>query len=215
MKKLIIFDFWGTIVEIGVQPSPIRQVKNILGIDIPFSSYIIRFEEVFMKQPYQNLFEAFTEVCKNFHIEPRQELLEELVGLWNKNKLLAKPFPETIEVLNELKGLGYKIVMLSNTDCFSIEEVMEKYELKEYFDAIVLSYQVRMLKSNPRVFQKILEDMGISKEEAIMVGDSIESDIISAKKAGVDAILIDRTETRDFKPRIKSLSELKKVIEAE
>ncbi len=215
MKKVIIFDFWGTIVEIGVQPSPIRQVKNILGIDIPFSSYIVRFEEVFMKQPYQNLFEAFTEVCKSFHIEPRQELLEELVGLWNKNKLLAKPFPETIEVLNELKGLGYKVVMLSNTDCFSIEEVLEKYGLKEYFDMIVLSYQVRMLKSNPRVFQKILEEMGIGKEEAIMVGDSIESDIISAKKAGVDAILIDRTETREFKPRIKSLNELKSVIEAE
>ncbi len=215
MKKVIIFDFWGTIVEIGVQPSPIRQVKNILGIDIPFSSYIVRFEEVFMKQPYQNLFEAFTEVCKSFHIEPRQELLEELVGLWNKNKLLAKPFPETIEVLNELKGLGYKVVMLSNTDCFSIEEVVEKYGLKEYFDMIVLSYQVRMLKSNPRVFQKILEEMGINKEEAIMVGDSIESDIISAKKAGVDAILIDRTETREFKPRIKSLNELKSVIEAE
>lgn len=215
MKKAVIFDFWGTIVEIGVHPSPIRQIKSMLNLDIPFSSYIIKFEEVFMKQPYKNLFEAFTEVCKAFHIEPKQELLEELVGLWNKNKLLAQPFPETIEVLEELKENGYKLIMLSNTDCFSIEEIMEKYDLKKYFDEIVLSYQVKMLKSNPRVFQKALDEIDVRKEEAVMVGDSIESDIIGAKKAGVDAILVDRTETRDFIPKIKDLTELKKFLEGE
>lgn len=215
MKRALIFDFWGTIVEIGVHPSPIRQIKNILNIDVPFSSYIIKFEEVFMKQPYKNLFEAFTEVCKAFHVEPKQELLEELVGLWNKNKLLAKPFPETMEVLEELKEKGYKLVMLSNTDCFSIEEIMEKYDLRKYFDEIVLSYQVKMLKNNPRIFQKVLGEMGVSKEEAVMVGDSIESDIIGAKKAGIDAILVDRTETRDFKPKIKDLRELKNFLEGE
>jgi 2-haloalkanoic acid dehalogenase type II len=215
MKKAVIFDFWGTIVEIGVHPSPIRQIKAIINIDIPFSSYIVKFEEVFMKQPYSNLFEAFTEVCKAFHVEPKKELLEELVGLWNKNKLLAKPFPETIEVLEELKDAGYKIVLLSNTDCFSIEEIIEKYDLRKYFDAIVLSYQVRMLKSNPRMFQKVMEELGVTKEDMVMVGDSIESDIIGAKKAGVDAILIDRTDTRDFKPKIKSLTELKTFLESE
>ncbi len=215
MKKVIIFDFWGTIVEIGVHPSPIRQIKSMLNIDIPFSSYIIKFEEVFMKQPYQNLFEAFTEVCKTFHIEPKKELLEELVGLWNKNKLLAKPFPETVEVLEELKNGGYKIVLLSNTDCFSIEEILEKYDLTKYFDAIILSYNVRMLKSNPRIFQRVMEEVGATKEEMVMVGDSIESDIIGAKKAGVDALLVDRTATRDYNPRINNLKEIKEFLKNE
>lgn len=213
MKEAVILDFWGTIVEIGVHPSPIRQIKSMLNIDIPFSSYIIKFEEVFMKQPYNNLFEAFTEVCNAFNVNPEKELLEEMVGLWNTNKLLAKPFPETIEFLEELKEKGFKIILLSNTDCFSIEEVMEKYDLKKYFDIIVLSYQTRMLKNNPKVFQKILDEMEIKKEEAVMVGDSIESDIISAKKAGVDAVLIDRTGDREFKPKIKNLKELKNFLE--
>lgn len=213
MKELIILDFWGTIVEIGVHPSPIRQIKNMLNIDIPFSSYIIKFEEVFMKQPYNNLFEAFTEVCKAFHVSPEKELLEEMVGLWNTNKLLAKPFPETIEVLEELREKGFKIILLSNTDCFSIEEVLEKYDMKKYFDMILLSYQTRMLKNNPKVFQKILDERKIKKEAAVMVGDSIESDIISAKKAGVDAVLVDRMGDREFKPKIKSLKELKNFLE--
>ena len=215
MKKAVIFDFWGTIVEIGVHPSPIRQVKSILNIDIPFPSYILKFEDVFMKQPYDNLFEAFTEVCKAFYVEPKKELLEELVGLWNKNKLLAKPFPETVEVLKELKDYGYKVVLLANTDCFSIEEIMEKYDLRKYFDSIILSYNVHMLKNNPRMFQKVLEEINASKEEVVMVGDSIESDIIGAKKAGVEAILVDRTDTRDFKPKVSDLKGLKEFLQNE
>ncbi|MFH1332354.1 MAG: HAD family hydrolase [archaeon] len=215
MKKAVIFDFWGTIVEIGVHPSPIRQIKSMLNLDIPFSSYIIKFEEVFMKKSYSNLFEAFTEVCKAFYVEPKKELLEELVGLWNKNKLLAKPFPETMEVLDQLKESGYKLILLSNSDCFSIEEIMEKYDLNKYFDTVILSYQVHMLKSNPRIFHNLLNDMKIGQEEAVMVGDSIESDIIGAKKAGIDAMLVDRTGTRDFKPKITDLKELKEFLENE
>lgn len=215
MKKAVIFDFWGTIVEIGVHPSPIRQIKAMIGVDIPFSSYIIKFEEVFMKKEYKDLFEAFTAVCTEFHVEPRKELLEELVGLWNKNKLLAKPYDETEKVLEELKETGIKIALIANTDCFSTEGILEKYDLKKYFDVIMLSCNARMLKSNPNMFRKLLEELEVSKEEAVMVGDSIESDIIGAKKAEVDAILIDRMENREFKPKIKNLEELKGLLQDE
>ena len=44
MVKAIIFDFWGTLVENGVW-SPIKQVKQILDIDVPFSEYVVRMEK--------------------------------------------------------------------------------------------------------------------------------------------------------------------------
>ena len=47
MVKLIIFDFWGTLVSQGIY-SPVKQVKFILGIEEDFSSYITQFEESFM-----------------------------------------------------------------------------------------------------------------------------------------------------------------------
>ena len=68
MVKAILFDFWGTLVENGVH-SPIKQVKNILNIRLPFSEYVIRMEKAMMTQEFSSLKDAFIAVGKEFNIE--------------------------------------------------------------------------------------------------------------------------------------------------
>lgn len=212
MVKAILFDFWGTLVENGVFPSPVRQVKYMLNLNsLPFPLYIIQFERAFMTKDYDDLYKAFDIVCKEFKIDAGQGLLDKLVGMWNKNKLLAKPFPDTIPALKKLKK-DYKIILISNTDCFSVEAVMEKYDMKKLFDAMIFSYKVGMLKSNPKMFETALKKVKVKKEDAIMVGDSIESDVAGAENAGIKPILIDRNERREYKDKIKSLKELDKFL---
>lgn len=212
MVKAIFFDFWGTIVENGVFPSPVRQAKQILNqYRLPFPLYIIQFERALMTKKYADLYEAFTHVCNEFKVKPTQYMLDKLVGMWNKNKLLSKPFPETIEVLEKLKG-KYKLVLISNTDCFSVESVMDKFKLKDYFDVIVLSYEVGMLKSDPKMFDIALKKLKLKKEDVIMVGDSVESDIAGANKAEIKGILIDRQDRREFEDKILSLTEIDKYL---
>ena len=208
MVKAILFDFWGTLIENGVSPSPVRQVKDILQLDrLPFPLFILQFEKSFMTQKFDDLYKGFENVCNEFRINPDKYKLDLLVGMWNKNKIFAKPFPETIEILEQLKG-KYKMFLVANTDCFSVESVIEKYALSKYFDKIYLSYQMGMLKSNPKVFDTILKEEGLKKEEAIMVGDSMESDIIGAENAGLKAILVDRNDRREYKTKILTLKEL-------
>ncbi|MBL7100924.1 MAG: HAD family hydrolase [Nanoarchaeota archaeon] len=213
MTKLIIFDFWGTLVENGVFPSPVRQVKYILRIEEPFSEYIVKFEEIFMLKKYEDLYSAFKAVCEAFGKKSESFILDKLVGMWNKHKLLAKPFMETVEILEELKKEGCKIALISNTDCFITEEVMDKYDLRKYFDEVILSYKVNMLKTNPKMYEMILEKLKIGKSDALVVGDSIETDMNGAKDAGINAVLVDRRGRRDFSPKINNLSELKTVLE--
>lgn len=213
MVKLIIFDFWGTIVENGVFPSPVRQVKYILRVERPFSEYIVKFEEVFMLKKYDDLYSAFNAVCKAFNKEPEEHILDRLVGMWNKHKLLAKPFQETMALLDKLKKEGYKIALISNTDCFTTDEVMDKYDLRELFDEIIFSYKVHMLKTDPKMYEMILKNLKIKKEDALVVGDSIETDIKGAKGAGIKSVLVDRRGRRDFEPKINKLDELKSFLE--
>lgn len=214
MVKAIFFDFWGTLVENGVYPSPVRQVKNILRLyKTPFPEYIVKFEHAFMTQDFKDLYHAFTNVCKEFDVSPTKHTLDKLVGMWNKNKLLAKPYKDTISSLKKLKK-DYKIVLISNTDSFSLKSVMEKYEMKSLFDLINLSCQRGMLKSDPKMFEYALKKLKLEKDEVIMVGDSIPSDIRGAKKAGIKPILIDRNNRRkDFEDRILNLEELNKFLE--
>ncbi|MFO8016780.1 MAG: HAD family hydrolase [Candidatus Woesearchaeota archaeon] len=211
--KGIIFDFWGTLVENGVSPSPARKVRYLLNLQMPFSEFIVPFEETFMKKEYNDLYEGFTEVCRQFNIEPKQELLDKLVGMWNKNKMFAKPYRETKSVLEDLRKKGYKLALISNTDCFSLKEVMEKFGLDQYFDAIALSHENGMLKTDAGLFRKTLEDLGLKEDEVIMVGDSMESDILAAESAGIRAVLVDRRGKRDHKDKIDTLEELKDFLE--
>lgn len=211
MIKVILFDFWGTLVENGVW-SPVKQIKNILRIDLPFSEYIVRMERAMMTKKVSGLHEAFENVCQEFGIAPEEKLIEELIGMWNKSWMLAQPYNEVVEVLGKLKE-NYQLVLVSNTDSSSINNVIEKFELRGFFDKIFFSYELGLIKTDNLFFKQVLRELGVTEEEVVMVGDSVQSDIISAKRIGMKAVLIDRKNTRDYHPKIKNLNELEKVLE--
>lgn len=210
--KCVLFDFWGTVVENGVFPSPVRQVKKIMRVNEPFSDYITKFEESFMTAKFENLSEAFHNVTKEFNLNPPEFVYDKLIGLWNKNTFLSKPFPETVGVLEELKK-EYKLVLICNTDNHSTPQVLEKFKLDKYFDAIILSCDVGFLKTNKKMFSLALKKVKVKKEEAVMVGDSIPTDMVGAENAGIKSILVDRRHTREYDNKIETLFKLKEAIE--
>lgn len=206
MTKAILLDFWGTLVEQGVR-SPIKQVQDILDIRIPFSEYVVRLEHVLMTKKYTDLKEAFIEVGHEFGIKLREEQLEELVGMWNKAWMLAEPYQEVAETLKKLKK-KYQLILVSNTDCFAVQKVMEKFDLEQYFDKTFFSFEVGLIKTDKQFFTHILNECNLQIDDCVMVGDSIQSDIVPAKRLEMKAILIDRRQTRDFTPKIDNLTQL-------
>jgi len=206
-----LFDFWGTVVENGLFPSPSRRAQRILRLDMPFSEYIERFEKAFMTKKVETLTEAFHNVTQEFNINPPEFVYDKLVGMWNKNTILCKPFPETNEVLEDLKK-NYKLVLISNTDNLSVPQLLDKFKLKKYFDDIVLSCDYGVLKTDKKLFAQALKKIKLKKSEVIMVGDAIPTDIEGAKKAGIKAILVDRRDTREYENKIADLLELKEKI---
>jgi 2-haloalkanoic acid dehalogenase type II len=212
MVKAVLFDFWGTLVENGTT-SPTREVLRIIRVRRPFREFIGPFEDTFFTQKWDSQEQGFRAVFDHFGARPHPIALEKCVGLWNKNKLLAKPYEDTEQVLSTLKKKGYKLALLSNTDNFSVDFVLDKYKLRDYFDAVLFSYDCGLLKSDPKMFEKVLDDLGVSADEAIMVGDSLETDVAGAKAAGVQAILIDHNGKRVFSPKVAQLHEILPIIE--
>jgi len=206
MTKTIIFDFWGTLVEHGVW-SPIKQVKTILKLNIPFSDFIVRFETAMMTRKFKELREAFLAVGEEFNIDITKNEMDQLIGTWNKSWMLAEPYEETIQVLTKLKK-DHQLVLVSNTDPFSIEKVLEKHKLTQLFDIIFLSYQEGVIKTDHKFFNQLFTKHNLKKEDSVMVGDSLQSDILAAQNADIKAILIDRKDRREYKNKILSLKEL-------
>mgnify|MGYP001564463275 CR=1 FL=1 len=212
MVKAVLFDFWGTLVENGTR-SPTREAQKIFRVRMHYREFIGPFEEAFFTKKWATQEEGFRAVFDRFNLHPHPIALEKLVGLWNKNKLLATLYPDTEEVLKELKAKGIKLGLLSNTDNFSVDFVLDKFKLRQYFDVVLLSYDVGKLKTDPAMFEAALTQLGVAPEEAVMVGDSLETDIPGAKAAGVNAILVDRRGMREYTPKVAALKEILPLIE--
>ena len=206
MVKAILFDFWGTLAENGIH-SPIKQVKDILAIDLPFSEYVVRMERAMMTRKFDSLTQAFEAVCWEFGIEAAPEKIERLVGLWNKSWMLSRPYDDVEPALAQLQS-KHRLVLIANTDCFSLPRVLEKFRLAPYFEKMYLSFEQGILKNDADFLNTVVDDLQVQKEECLVVGDSIESDMAAAQNAGIKAMLVDRRNRRQFNPKVCHLREL-------
>ncbi|MBS3140098.1 HAD family hydrolase [Candidatus Woesearchaeota archaeon] len=210
MVQAILFDFWGTLAEAG-EWSPLKQARNILEIRMPFSEYVLKLERVLMTQKFDSLSEAFKAVCAEFAIKPEAWKIEKLIGMWNKSWMLAKPYDETIEVLEALKK-EFTLVLISNTDNISLPKVLDKFNLEKYFEKKFLSFELGLIKTDKKFLELILKKLNLTPEDCLLVGDSLESDIAAAEAAGIKAALVDRKNTREYANKIKNLKELKELL---
>lgn len=123
-------------------------------------------------------------------------------------------FDGALELLEYLKDNNYQMHIITN----GFEEVqnlkLEKSKIKKYFKEIITSESVGVKKPNPRVFEHALEKADATKEESIMIGDSLEADVYGAINFGIDAIYFNPEEERkslDLKI-VKSLKEIKAIL---
>ena len=76
------------------------------------------------------------------------------------------------------------------------------------------SFKTGILKTEVAAMDAMLSELGVTKTEAVVVGDSVESDMAGAQAVGVKGILIDRRNKREFSPKIADLRELVGLLEA-
>ena len=98
------------------------------------------------------------------------------------------------ELMDYLKGRGYRMHMTSN----GFHEVQYKKlaacGLRDYFDTIILSENAGANKPSTAYFDYALRQSGASRETTLMLGDNLQTDILGALHAGIDALLFNRWE---------------------
>jgi putative hydrolase of the HAD superfamily len=104
------------------------------------------------------------------------------------------PYPETIPVLDLLKRRDLKLGVISNATSL-LTRVFDNLDMSKYFDTVVISDEVGVRKPSPEIFRIALKRANVTASRSLYVGDMLEVDIVGAKKAGMNAVLIDRSNT--------------------
>lgn len=105
-------------------------------------------------------------------------------------------YEETREVLDALKG-KYKLILLTNgSPDLQRTKLSLSPELEPYLDDIIISGAFGSGKPNPAIFEYVLEKNALTKEEAIMVGDNLFTDILGANNTGIKSVWINHHKTQ-------------------
>ena len=123
-------------------------------------------------------------------------------------------FPHAHETLAYLQS-KYTLHLISNGFKESTEIKVAGTNLSPYFQNIIISEVVGVNKPDPLIFQHAIDLAGTTKEESLMIGDSIEADIRGALAFGMDAIYFNPfnlEKPADVPAQITHLKELTLVL---
>ena len=98
------------------------------------------------------------------------------------------PYPEILNVMKELKERGIKIAIVSNKLDSAVKELNEQF-FSEYTSVAIGEMEGVARKPAPDMVEKALRELGVTKSDAIYVGDS-DVDIQTAKNSGLECISV-------------------------
>jgi len=203
--RIIIFDFGDTLVTLN--PSKESIVSEFLslkshavGIDGIKKAY--RIVDYCYKQSALSLKES--KAKRDFLLKINRELFkiiglskhedewaEELFILFSQKKKWEL-FSDTIPALDKIKNLGYEMAVLANWNR-DLSSLIVECGVSKYFSCILSSEELSIEKPDPEIFLYIMKHLSLKPENAMYVGNDYELDVISARSAGIEPVLIDRS----------------------
>jgi len=98
--------------------------------------------------------------------------------------------PGVPEALARLRDLGLRLVVVSNSNG-TLRDKLGRLGLGGFFAAVIDSHEVGVEKPDPGIFAAGLAQAGSAPERALHLGDLYEVDVVGARAAGVEAVLVD------------------------
>ncbi|WP_102401663.1 HAD family hydrolase [Haloimpatiens massiliensis] len=114
----------------------------------------------------------------------KQQLLQN-VKYYNENG--AEPIKGVVELLKELKENGIKTALASSSPMSFINLILDKLQIKEYFDLVLSGENFTKSKPDPQIFLVALDYFKVKPEEAVIIEDSNKG-VIAAKRANINCV---------------------------
>ncbi|WP_430399303.1 YjjG family noncanonical pyrimidine nucleotidase [Flavobacterium sp.] len=138
------------------------------------------------------------------------QLSEDYITHLPDNNLLFDGAIEVLSYLNE----NYHLHIITNGFSEVQGRKLKNSNIEHFFQTITNSEMAGVKKPHPNIFEFALSLANASKEESIMIGDSLEADIEGALSYGIDAVYFNEQNTNIQKQihQVNHLLELKNIL---
>lgn len=185
MYKAILFDLDGTLTESGEGiTKSVQYALEKLGKPVPPLEELRVFVgpplmEQFMK--YADLDEEGARLAVKYYRERYSA-----VGIFEN-----RPYPGVEEMLAELRAKGYSLAVASSKPERFVLQILEHFQLSDYFDEIVGSEMDGRRTSKMEVIEEALARLNLSehREQVVMVGDK-EHDVLGARACKIPCVAV-------------------------
>ena len=122
------------------------------------------------------------------------EQRELIAAYWHRwLETLGDAIGPTVEILDELRGTGVRLLALTNWSAETFPLARPRYPFLEWFDRIIVSGEMKIAKPDPRIFRHLLEDNGLDPATTVFIDDA-EANVQAAAGLGMTAIRFDGAE---------------------
>lgn len=204
MKKLIIFDMDGTLIDSSLTiANAINTVRQNLSLEPMNNEDILRKVNDPHINPAQYFYEAkaFTPEHEEWFADYYHKNHQEELCLYDGTK----------ELLITLKNRGYTLALATNAYRVSTLQSLTHLNIIEFFDSIACYDDVEKGKPDPAMLYKILEELNVSNNDTLFIGDG-HRDELASETANIDYLMVNWGFSDHEENVIHTVDELEKRI---
>ena len=144
---------------------------------------------------------------------------EELAHMWEVTHYHRALRPHVREMLEELKDLGMKLGVISNTaSLYQVFDILKEYGIRDYIQDVTLSSVTGYRKPDPNIFMVSLHQVQSDPAHCAYVGDTISRDVIGPIRMGFGATFhidsyLTRLKDTHVSPDVKATYNIQDIYE--
>lgn len=197
--KAVILDFGGTLangqIDWNEYHKAIQGALRALGYPVELGRLkkairgaLEELQRVRARNEEMTLEDVYGSALTKLGVPPKDETLEMIHDIFRRH--YKQSFYPCVEEVLEKLSERYVLAVISNTMSDQPRLILEQTYLDRYFELVVCSRELGIRKPNPRIFEFVLDRLGVEPNEAVHVGDSVEADMMGALNAGVRPVWI-------------------------
>ncbi|WP_088187091.1 HAD family phosphatase [Desulfosporosinus sp. FKA] len=183
MIKNIIFDLGNVLINFKPLDYVCTKIADCQRANEVYQSIFKSPEWLMLDRGTVTEEEAINTIC-----ERNPDLSKEIRLVMTDWYQMLTPIEDVLDIVRDLKSIGFKIYFLSNYQSLAYEHVRKVHSVFNYFDGGVFSFEEKLLKPEPAIYEKLIQRYEIEPQESIFIDDTKEN-VEIASTIGFNAIL--------------------------